>query len=277
VTIAPGDTTAERAVRRARARSRDTWSLLAGLVGVAAAAWVYLFVEVQPLVMGSTTTSMNGMQTMMQPQVWYTATFGLMLLMWAVMMVAMMVPTAVPMTLVYAAIARKAAREGRAISSPMVFIAGYIVVWVAFSVAATVAQRGLDQWSLLSPAMALGSPLAGGVLLIAAGVYELTPLKRACLAHCRAPAHFISQHWHGGLGGAFRVGLSLGTYCLGCCWIIMGLLFVGGVMNLLWIAAIAVFVLLEKVLPFGAVGGRVVGVGMILVGLLSVNGFVRLG
>ena len=125
--------------------------------------------------------------------------------------------------------------------------------------------------------MVSASPVLGGSLLIGAGVYELTPYKHACLAHCRAPAHFISRHWRGGFAGAFRIGLALGAYCLGCCWVLMGLLFVGGVMNLLWIAAIAVFILLEKTVPFGETGGRVVGAAMILIGLVSLTGLVALG
>src|SRR5207249_9653314 len=117
------------------------------------------------------------------------------------------------------------------------------------------------------------SPVFGGALLVAAGVYELTPMKHACLSHCRAPAHFISQHWRSGFAGALRMGSGLGAYCLGCCWILMGLLFVGGVMNLLWIAAIALLILLEKTMPFVETGARVVGAAMIVAGLLSLAGF----
>jgi predicted metal-binding membrane protein len=199
-----------------------------------------------------------------------------MLLMWAAMMIAMMVPTAAPMTLVYAAVTRKAEREDHPVAPTFMFVAGYLVVWGLFSVGATAAQWALDQLALLSPTMVSASPGFGGALLIGAGVYELTPYKHACLAHCRAPAHFISQHWRGGFVGAFRMGLALGAYCLGCCWLLMGLLFVGGVMNLLWIAAIAVFVLLEKTIPFAEIGGRAVGAAMILAGFLSVTGFVAL-
>ena len=188
--------------------------------------------------------------------------------MWAVMMVAMMVPSAAPMTLVYAAVARKAAREDHPVAPTFVFVAGYVAIWALFSVAAAAAQLGLARLALLSPAMASASPVLGGGLLIGAGVYELTPYKSVCLGHCRAPAQFISQKWRRGFAGAFRMGLGLGTYCLGCCWILMGLLFVGGVMNLLWIAAIAAFILLEKTLPFAETGGRVVGAGLIVVGVL---------
>ena len=219
----------------------------------------------------------NAMQFMVHVQPWTTAEVAPRLLMWAVMMVAMMVPTAVPMTLVYAAVARKAAREDHPVAPTFVFVAGYLAIWVLFSVAATAAQSGLDQAALLSPAMVSVSPKLGAGLLIGAGVYELTPSKHACLAHCRAPAHFIAQRWRGGFAGAFRMGLELGTYCLGCCWVLMGLLFVGGLMNLFWVAAIAAFILLEKIMPLAKTGGRVVGAAMIVLGLLSLAGLAMPG
>jgi predicted metal-binding membrane protein len=187
------------------------------------------------------------------------------------------VPTAVPMTLVYAAVVRTAARQDHPVAPTFVFVAGYLAIWVFFSVAATAAQSGLDQFALLSPEMSSASSVLGGGLLISAGVYELTPYKHACLAHCRAPAHFISHKWRSGFAGAFRMGAGLGTYCLGCCWILMGLLFVGGLMNLLWVAAIAAFILLEKTMPLGEIGARVVGAAMIVVGLLSLAGLPVLG
>jgi predicted metal-binding membrane protein len=253
-------------------------AILAGLGGITAAAWMYLVVWARPMPAGMTDLSMvHAMRSTVEVQSWSASLVGARLVMWAVMMVAMMTPTAAPMTLVYAAVARKAAREGRAVAPTFVFVAGYLTVWALFSVAATAAQGGLDQLALLSPMMVSVSPVLGGGLLIGAGVYELTPLKHACLAHCRAPAHFLSRHWRVGFAGSFRIGLVLGLYCLGCCWVLMGLLFVGGVMNLLWIAAIGVFILLEKAIPFGETGGRIVGAAMILVGLLSLTGLVELG
>ncbi|MGB8792083.1 MAG: DUF2182 domain-containing protein [Mycobacterium sp.] len=189
--------------------------------------------------------------------------------MWAVMMVAMMVPTAAPMTMMYAAVARKAAAQHNPLAPTFVFVTGYIAMWTIFSLAATIAQHALDQAALLSPTMVATSTRFGAALLIAAGIYQFTPLKNACLKNCRAPAHFISRYWRTGNLGAFRLGLRFGAYCVGCCWILMALLFVGGVMNLLWIAAIAIFVLLEKTIPFGDVSGRVAGAAMILVGALS--------
>jgi predicted metal-binding membrane protein len=239
---------------------------------------MYLVVWARPMPAGVTDHSMvHTMRSMVEVQPWSASEFGVRLVMWTVMMVAMMTPTAAPMTLVYAAVGRKAAREAHPVAPTFVFVAGYLAVWALFSVTATAAQGGLDQLALLSPMMVSASRVLGGGLLIGAGIYELTPLKHACLAHCRAPAHFISGHWRRGFTGAFRIGLALGVYCLGCCWVLMGLLFVAGVMNLLWIAAIAVFILLEKAMPFGETGGRLVGAALILVGLLSLTGFVALG
>ena len=160
---------------------------------------------------GMTDGSMvDAMQSIVHMRTWTATEFGMRLLMWVVMMVAMMLPTAAPMTLVYAAVARKAAKESQPVAPTFVFVAGYLAMWGLFSVAATVAQRSLEQSALLSPTMESASSMLGSSLLIAAGAYELTPYKRVCLAHCRAPAHFISQHWRSGFSGAFRLGLALG-------------------------------------------------------------------
>lgn len=262
--------TPAEAVSSSRPSRRDRLTILAGFAGVTAVAWTYLVVEVPRLMRMPAATmghSMaHAMQSMPQMRDWTIALFGVTLLMWTVMMTAMMVPTAAPMTLVYAAVARKATRQGAPVAPTFVFVAGYLVMWGLFSVAATAAQAGLDRLAVLSPAMISVRPWLAGALLIGAGVYQLTPYKRACLEHCRAPAHFISQHWRSGSAGAFRMGLEHGAYCLGCCWILMGLLFVGGVMNLLWVAAIAVFILLEKTIRYGETVGRVIGAAMILAG-----------
>ena len=254
-------------------RHRDRLAVLTGLGGIIAAAWVYLIVVARGMANGSVGMQGHSMAPVMHAmagiQPWTATEFGLRLAMWTVMMVAMMVPTAIPMTLLYAAVARKAAAEDNPVAPTFIFVAGYVAMWSIFAVVATVAQRALDQAALLSPMMVSRSAWLGGTLLIAAGVYQLTPLKNACLRNCRAPAHFLSYHWRSGHLGALRMGLRLGAYCLGCCWVLMGLLFVGGVMNLLWIAAIAAFVLAEKTIPFGAVGARLAGVAMILAGALS--------
>jgi predicted metal-binding membrane protein len=183
------------------------------------------------------------------------------------MMVGMMVPSAAPMTLVYAAVARKAARQGTPVAPTSAFIAGYVAMWTLFSGFATLAQWGLDHAAMLSPMLVSSSPALGAALLVAAGSYQLTPLKNGCLEHCRAPAQFISENWRPGASGAFRMGLVHGAFCLGCCWVLMGLLFVGGVMNLLWIALITGFVLIEKILPHGVLGGRLAGIAMIAAGV----------
>lgn len=217
---------------------------------------------------GTTMGSMGSMNDTMALKTWTLGYFVSMLLMWVIMMIGMMVPTAVPMALIYAAIARKAAGQGHTLAPTAVFVNGYIVMWSLFSIGATVAQWGLDEAALLSPMMVSTSPMLGALLLVAAGIYQLTPAKHACLQHCRAPAHFISQRWKPGLKGAFYMGLEHGAFCLGCCWVLMALLFLGGVMNLLWICLITLFVLLEKVLPLGALSGRVAGGAMIFIGLV---------
>jgi predicted metal-binding membrane protein len=254
-------------------RHWDRLAVLTGLGGITAAAWVYLVVAARRMAGGQAGMSGRSMAPMMHAmtgvQPWTAAEFGLRLAMWAVMMVAMMVPSAVPMTLLYAAVARKAAAQQSPVAPAFVLVAGYAAMWAIFSLVATLAQWGLDQAALLSPMMVSRSPWLGAALLVAAGVYQFTPLKNACLRNCRAPAHFLSRHWRNGRLGAFRMGVRLGVYCLGCCWILMGLLFIGGVMNLVWIAVIAVFVLLEKTIPFGVTGGRAAGAAMILIGALS--------
>jgi predicted metal-binding membrane protein len=224
---------------------------------VTALAWAYLVAMALPM------DEMMSSTEMMRMRAWTPRDFVLMFAMWTVMMVGMMVPSAAPMALVYAAVARKAGRQGSPVAPTYVFVSGYVVVWTAFSLAATFAQWGLESAALLSPMMVSTSPQLGAGLLIGAGLYQLTPAKRACLEHCRAPAYFISEHWRPGLLGAFRMGLLHGAFCLGCCWILMGLLFFGGVMSLLWIAGITAFVLVEKLLPAGPATARFAGFGLI--------------
>jgi len=146
------------------------------------------------------------------------------------------------------------------------------VVWTAFSAVATFAQWELNRAALLSPMMVSNSPLLGGMLLIGAGVFQFTPLKRACLAHCRSPLGFFMTEWREGTRGAFLMGIRHGAFCVGCCWLLMALLFVAGVMNLLWVAAIAAYVLVEKIVPEGYWVGRAVGLCVILVGVWMVSG-----
>jgi predicted metal-binding membrane protein len=191
------------------------------------------------------------------------------LLMWAVMMVAMMLPSAAPTILLFAALTRT-----RATAWPLPptagFVAGYVLLWSVFSLVATFAHVTLEHAVLVSSAMRTTTSVLTGLLLVAAGVYQWTPLKHACLRNCRSPIHFVTRHWRAGLGGAFRLGLFHGAYCVGCCWALMGLLFVGGVMNVAWVAALAVFVLLEKTTFLGTRVGRAVsGVGLVAAGAIA--------
>lgn len=248
---------------------RDIAIVMASLAGVTALAWIYLFVLAGDMNMSGGAMKMPDGSTMKMPMqipVWTLGYFLMMFLMWSVMMVGMMLPSVTPTVLIYASVARKAAKGGTPIAPTGAFVSGYIAIWVLFSLAAAAAQFGLDKAALLSPMMVSSSPLLGAGLLAAAGIYQFLPLKRSCLENCRSPVEFMAKNWIKGFAGAFRMGVSHGIYCLGCCWVLMLLLFVGGVMNLFWVAIITIFVLLEKVLPLGDAGGRVMGVVMIAAG-----------
>lgn len=174
--------------------------------------------------------------------------------MWAAMMVAMMLPSASPMVLLYARVTRHGERKGEIADAGAriaAFAAGYLCLWILFSLFAVTAQFALEHMGAMSAMMVLRSPAAAGALIAAAGLYQLTPLKDNCLAHCRAPASFLAAHWRPGIAGAWRMGLTHGAYCVGCCLALMLLLFVGGVMNLVWIAGLTLVVLAEKFLPQG--------------------------
>ena len=247
---------------------RDRAIVLTGLAGATALAWVYLVVTAAG--MGDMPATMGEALAMAQVKPWGAVDFALMFLMWAVMMVGMMVPSASPMILLFATISRKQREQGQPFAPTGAFVSGYIAVWTGFSLVATTLQWALDQAALLSPMMVSTSPLLGGALLVGAGIYQWTPLKHACLKRCRSPLGFLMRGWRKGAGGAFAMGLEHGAFCVGCCWILMGLLFLGGVMNLLWIAAIAIFVLAEKAAPFGVPAGRVSGLLLVLAGLFVV-------
>ena len=208
---------------------------------------------------------------MMAPELgrWSTADALAMFLMWSVMMVGMMTPSVAPMILIYARVARQAEARGTPFAPAGWFALGYFLAWTAFALAATSLQWGLERTLLLSPMMASASPIFGGLLLIAAGVYQWTPFKNACLSQCQSPLAFIQRHggFRGERGAALALGLRHGAYCIGCCWALMALLFVGGVMNLLWIAAIAALVLAEKLVP-GRLVPRATGLAMIVAGVL---------
>ena len=251
-------TTLETVLRRDRA------VVTAGLVGVAALGWVYLLY----LARGMSGMDMSVDMAMPRMQTWGVVDLALLFVMWAVMMVAMMVPSASPLILMMAAANRKRRERDDPPVPTGLFLAGYLLVWTAFSAVATAVQWGLHATALLSPGMVSASGVLGGLLLLAAGIFQFTPLKQACLTHCRSPLGFLMGHWREGRAGAMRMGLEHGLYCVGCCWILMVLLFVAGVMNLLWVAVISLFVLAEKVLPRGELVGRLGGAGLLVAGVV---------
>ncbi len=251
---------------------RDRVVVIAAIVIIAAIAWTYtVYISETGMGMGDMDGGMGMGMAMADMRSWSGADFGLMFLMWAVMMVAMMAPSAAPMLLMFAAVNRKR-REREAPYVPTgIFLAGYVIVWTAFSVAATGGNWGLHQASLLSSMMgASTSGYLGGALLLAAGAFQWSPLKYACLKQCRTPMGFMMTSWRDGPVGALRMGLEHGAYCLGCCWALMLLLFVLGIMNLVWIAALAAFVLAEKVAPKAEWASRATGVLLIGWGIWAI-------
>jgi|GraSoiStandDraft_16_1057320.scaffolds.fasta_scaffold305373_1 predicted metal-binding membrane protein len=231
------------------------------LVGVTGAAWVWLGTMAADIgVAPASDMPMPQFRPLTAAEAW------VIFAMWTVMMVGMMLPGAAPMSVLFTTINQRKHAAGQPFVSTGIFVLGYLIVWIGFCVAATAFQWGLHAVALLSPGMEGTSTILGGSLLIGAGLYQWTPLKFACLKRCRSPLHFILASWRDGTAGALRMGVKHGAYCLGCCWMLMGLMFVGGVMNLLWAAAIAVFVLAEKVLSHGLLITRASGVALIAAG-----------
>ena len=265
MTVAADDTVLEAVLRR------DRQVVAAALIAVIAMAWLWILLgagtgmSAMDMILGS---SAGGMAGMMGPAVWTLGYAGVMFTMWWVMMAAMMLPSAAPILLLFARINRKEKSAGRPFIPTGIFAAGYLVAWGGFSAFATGLQWALERLGLLSPMMATTSYWLGGAILLAAGVWQLTPIKGMCLRHCRSPMGFLVQSWRRGRGGAFRMGLEHGSFCLGCCWFLMGLLFFGGIMNLFWIMGLAAFILLEKTVPMGSWIGRIVGVGVAAWGVL---------
>jgi predicted metal-binding membrane protein len=244
------------------------WS---GLVAVTLVAWAYVLLGAgmdmtAPQAGGM---AMPGMMAMAMPG-WTLGYAAMVFVMWAVMMMAMMLPSAAPTVLLVARLAgQRGATGGLAAGAAGLFAAGYALVWVAFSLAATGVEWGFAQAGLLSPMMAATDRLLAAGVLIAVGFYQWTPFKDACLRNCRSPLAVLLNHWRPGRLGALQNGLRNGLYCLGCCWALMALLFVGGVMNIAWIAGITLLVLIEKTLPWGGWTARLAGAALVLWGGLS--------
>ena len=237
------------------------------LAGVIAASWAYLLYGAG-LNMGIMGT--GGGQIMAMPFEWSAQYATLIFVMWAVMMAAMMLPSAAPTVLLVTTLASDRTVDAKPLPvTAMLFASGYLLVWCGFSVAATLLQWGLDEAELLSETMAFDNGTAAGAVLIAVGIYEWTPLKDACLRHCRSPTEFLVRHWRQDAPGAVLTGMRHGIFCLGCCWLLMALLFVGGLMNVAWVAAIALLVLLEKTIPRGEQIGLLAGALSIEWGLVS--------
>jgi predicted metal-binding membrane protein len=210
--------------------------------------------------------TMSGPSAWMMTSTWNTGHVLMLASMWIVMMAGMMLPSAAPLLLLYAGAARRAGREHRT-RSVYAMAAGYLLVWIGFSLAAVGIQCGLSALVLMSPMMEATSPRFSAALLVAAGIYQMTPLKRACLSSCSTPLAFLIPRWREGTAGAFRLGVEHGLFCLGCCWALMLLLFAGGVMNLAVIGALTAFILFEKLTPLGPPSVRLTGGLLIAAGL----------
>jgi predicted metal-binding membrane protein len=242
--------------------SRPRLAVATGLAGAVAIAWLYL-VPVSRDMYGA----MSGPSAWMMQAEWDGRYFALMFLMWAVMMMGMMLPSAAPAILLFARVLQSSPHADSPVARGYAFAGGYLIAWTGFSLAATLLQWRLAEAALLSPMMEAATPTLGAAILVAAGLYQWTSLKQVCLIRCRAPAEFLAQRFRPGWRGALRMGVDHGVHCIGCCWVLMGLLFVGGVMQLTWIAAISIFVLLEKLAPFGAQLGRLGGALLVLAGI----------
>jgi len=238
---------------------RDRAIVVAALVAITLLAWGYMVYEARAMYDTGVCSCAGMKMSGPDSEPWSTATLLPLFLMWAEMMVAMMIPSAAPMILTFAMVNRQRREQERPFVPTGIFLLGYLVVWTGFSALAATAQWFLHGKALLSPMMVSKSPLLGGALLIVAGVFQWTPLKNACLTHCRSPLGFLMTDWRKGKSGALFMGLKHGAYCTGCCWFLMALLFVAGVMNIWWIAIIAVFVLAEKVAPRGLLVGKIAG------------------
>lgn len=248
---------------------RDRLFISACVVLITALAWAYLVHLDHEMSAGMEHDKMMAAMGMTMQMRWTAADVSFTFVMWTVMMVGMMVPSAAPVLLLFAAaLAGRGEREGVRLAT-LIFGLGYLSVWSGFSFGASMAQWGLHLAAMLSMAQATSSPHLAGAILIAAGGYQLTSWKSRCLTHCRSPLGFLMTNWRDGKLGALQMGLRHGAFCLACCWALMCVLFVVGVMNLVWVAALTVLVLLEKIGPYGAIVSRVAGAAMIVLGIVT--------
>lgn len=252
------DVTRDQPTLLETALQHDRVSLLVVVVAIPLASWIWIAAMARDMY-----GSMLGASAWMMTPQWDWPHSLMLWTMWAVMMTAMMLPTATPLILLYATAARRNAETTNPAGRVYALAAGYVLVWSLFSVAATTLQRLLASAGVLTPMMEVSTPFAGAAVLILAGLYQLTPLKRACLRACRSPLGFMMQRWRGSAAGAFRLGVDHGSYCLGCCWALMLILFAGGVMNLAVIVTLTLWVIVEKIAPFGERTATVSGVALL--------------
>ena len=245
----------ERVIRR------DRLVMAYGLAVITVLAWIYLVRAAASMNAMAGEAAMHAAMGMVMTQSWGLGDWLGLFVMWAVMMAAMMLPSAAPVILLVLGAYRRRG-DSRARAAAFMFVAGYVVAWTAFSAAASAAQVGLHRAALLAADMRSSSTTLSGAILLIAGVYQWLPIKNACLAHCQSPLGFLSRYWREGTVGGLVMGVRHGLFCVGCCWVLMALLFVVGVMNLLWVAALAALVLVEKLFRAGSVFGRVAGVAM---------------
>ena len=262
------DNVIETAIRR------DRVLVLIALIAVIVISWSYILAGAGMSMTAAEMTSMaaGGGMAKMMPAIWDIGHAILMFFMWWIMMVAMMLPSATPMVLVFAAINRKQKEQGHSYVATALFASAYLIVWAAFSIVAVALQWTLESLALLSPMLISASVVLSGSLLLAAGIYQLTPIKQVCLKNCRSPLQFMLMRWRNGRDGAFYMGVEHGAYCVGCCWFLMGLLFFGGVMNLYWIMGLSVVVLIEKIAPGGRWISYILGIGLIIFGSIVLAG-----
>ena len=249
---------AERIIRK------DRVVIALGLLAVTVLAWIYLLRMATTMSDAATEADMHIAMGMSDMRAWGASDLVMLFLMWTVMMIGMMLPSATPVIMLVVGTYRRRGERSRALTVP--FVGGYLTAWTAFSAVAAATQLLLHRAALLSPGMASASTALGGAILVAAGAYQWLPPKKACLTHCQSPVGFLIQEWREGVSGAFLMGLRHGLFCVGCCWALMTLLFVVGVMNVLWVAAIAIFVLIEKLAPHGERVARFAGVALIVWG-----------
>src|SRR5580704_15035020 len=246
---------------------RDRWIVGGAIAVIAALAWAYVLWLANDMDMGGMDMTdfrmiPAGIGIMLPAtEPWRAIEFGYVFLMWAVMMVGMMAPSAAPMILMYARVGRQGRAQGKPFAATGWFAAGYLLAWTGFSLAATCLQWVIERAALLDSRMVIDGNLTGAIVLIAAGVYQWTPLKDVCLANCQTPIGFLMRHggFRGDVAGCLGLGLRHGAYCVVCCWVLMALLFVVGVMNVLWIALLALLVLVEKLAPWGRWVARAAG------------------